>query len=105
MIANAKIKPCWAERRNLMFDKLRPRVRQIRFATQVLALLLRLSRHVFIDFVDGSQVAQMPIECRLVPRNAVGCDGGHYHIAAVARVAGNNESPRTLCGRNKFDSL
>ena len=83
MIADANVKPRRAERRNLMFDKVGPRVRQIRFTTQILALFLRLSRHVLVDFVDGTQIAQMPVERRLVFRT-MNRNGGYYHIAAVA---------------------
>src|ERR1051326_3714113 len=102
MIADANVKARRAERSNLMLDKVRPRVRQIRFAAQILALFLRFSRHVFVDFVNGAQVAQMPIERRLISCKTVRRNGGHYDIAAVARVSGNNESPRAWFRLDEF---
>src|ERR1700679_549082 len=54
--------------------------------------------HVFIEIVDGAEVAEMPVECGAALFYGGG-DAGHDYVAAIARVARDGEAPGGIgCG-------
>ena len=50
---------------------------------------------VFIEIVDGAEVAEVPVEGGLIVVDAGG-DGGHDDVSAIAGVAGDGEGPGLL---------
>ena len=48
--------------------------------------------HVFIEIVDGAEIAEVPVEGGAALFYAGG-DAGHYYVAAIARIAGDGEGP------------
>jgi hypothetical protein len=49
--------------------------------------------HVLIDSVHCSKVSEVPVKCRFILHGA-SRDRRHYHVAAVARIAGKQQSAR-----------
>jgi hypothetical protein len=64
-------------------------------ASQNLTVVRGLECHIFVDFVNSPQVAEVPVETRSELRG-VGRDGGYYNVAAIPRIPRQDESPRTL---------
>src|SRR5579859_4424922 len=83
MIADAHKDRHGTKRPKLVLDEIIPGVFQVVVFCDGLAAMLRAVLIVLIDGVDGTQVAQMPIE-----RGVVLCrgrrDGGHHDVTAVA---------------------
>src|SRR5450755_104916 len=50
---------------------------------------------VFVEIVDGAEVAEMPVEGGLVVMDTGG-DGGHDDVSAIAGVPGDGEGPGLL---------
>src|ERR1700684_3227326 len=68
---------------SLVLEEIVPGPCFINIAGQGVALILSGERHVLINLVDGAQVAQMPEEAGS-ELCAVGGDGGHDDVSAVA---------------------
>ena len=56
---------------------------------------LRGRDHVFIERVDGAEIAEVPVEFGAAFEHTGG-DGGHYDVAAVSGVARDREFPCVL---------
>src|ERR1700730_9781995 len=85
-----------------MINEVLPRALVIGLATEMLVCFPGGGGHIFIDFIDGSKIAQMPIERGLELLNPLAGDRGHHYITTIPGVAGNNEPPGPFCWWNKL---
>ena len=83
-----------AKRRDLVRDEIRPGGAEIARDEHRLRRQTQFRRrdHVFVERVDGAEVAQMPVELRAAVANARS-DGGHHDVAAVSGIARDREFP------------
>ncbi len=86
VISDAQEKRDRAERSYLALDEIRPGNGFVFGDGERLGEVLGLVLDVFIESVDGAQVAQVPVELDLIFFGQLG-DSRHHHIAAIARVA------------------
>jgi hypothetical protein len=66
----------------------------VALATKNLIILRGREGHVLIDFISCAQVAQVPVK-GWSKLSALGGNSGHHNIAAIARIAEDDESPVT----------
>jgi hypothetical protein len=53
---------------------------------------LRVVLHVLVEIQNESQIAEVPVECRLSRRGGRS-NSGHDDVAAIARITGDDETP------------
>jgi len=92
VVANAEEKGKRAERLDLVLDEIGPLAAQIITDRHRVGNVLGFVQHVFVKSVSRAQVAEVPVEGGVMLQG-VGGDGGHHHVAAVARVTGSREAP------------
>ena len=98
MVADSEKHGCGAEGNDLALDEIVPGDGQVLADGEGLGDVLRLVPNVFIEIVDGAEIAEMPVE-RGAALFYAGGDAGHDHVAAVARIAGDGEAPGGVaCG-------
>ncbi len=88
MISHQQIHGQLTEWNNLVRDEIRPGFPQVGGGIERPVVQAKFGgrRHVFVESIDGAEIAQVPVECGAALVDASG-DGGHDDVATVAGVA------------------
>ncbi len=97
MISDSQKNGYGPERGHLALDVIGPFDVSILGDTERLGDVFRLVENIFIKVGGQAQVAQVPVKRGLILSRRFR-DRGHHHVAAIARVAGHQESPRAAVG-------
>ena len=97
VIADAEKYGHGTERDELALDEIVPCELFVSNDGERLVEMFRLVLDVFVESVDGPEIAEMPVK-RCVFLFDSGGDGGHDDVPAIARIAGDGKGPGLLSG-------